>query len=87
MEWTLYDKTNERSFGNILQSIVLIYKQERNEFELFQHVTDGDKDTFRLGFRYMQVKYYIVSTPCAVSDRVVSLQKSVNQANGPSTKP
>ncbi|CAF4043862.1 unnamed protein product [Rotaria sordida] len=31
----------------------------------YEHVTDGDKDTFRLAFRYMQVKYYLVMTPCA----------------------
>ncbi|CAF2869932.1 unnamed protein product [Rotaria sp. Silwood2] len=29
------------------------------------HVTDGDKDTFRLAFRYMQIKYYLVMTPCS----------------------
>ncbi|CAF3574084.1 unnamed protein product [Rotaria socialis] len=31
----------------------------------YEYVTDGDKDTFRLGFRYMDVKYYIVMIPCA----------------------
>lgn len=42
---------------------------EENRFLLpiFQHVTDGDKDTFRIGFRFMNIKYYIVSVPCAVS--------------------
>ncbi|CAF3863785.1 unnamed protein product [Rotaria magnacalcarata] len=28
-------------------------------------ISDGDKDTFRLGFRYMQVKYYLVVIPCS----------------------
>ncbi|CAF4120168.1 unnamed protein product [Rotaria sp. Silwood2] len=31
----------------------------------YEYVTDGDKDTFRLGFRYMGVKYYLVMIPCA----------------------
>ncbi|CAF2495655.1 unnamed protein product [Rotaria sp. Silwood2] len=29
------------------------------------YVTHGDKDTFRFGFRYMDVKYYLVMIPCA----------------------
>ncbi|CAF0930915.1 unnamed protein product [Rotaria sordida] len=41
-------------------------KLMNDNYELFyKHVTDGDKDTFRLGFRYMNVKYYIVMIPCA----------------------
>ncbi|UJR25050.1 hypothetical protein I4U23_006410 [Adineta vaga] len=28
-------------------------------------ISDGDKDTFRLGFRYMNIKYYLVMIPCA----------------------
>ncbi|CAF0846526.1 unnamed protein product [Adineta ricciae] len=35
----------------------------------YQHfyggISDGDKDTFRFGFRYVNVKYYIVMIPCA----------------------
>jgi hypothetical protein len=47
-------------------SVTIIY----NNRCFFQAATDGDKDTFRLGFRYMNVKYYLVMIPCAVSYQV-----------------
>jgi hypothetical protein len=35
--------------------------------ELFyeKFISDGDKDTFRLAFRYMKIPYYIVGIPCS----------------------
>ncbi|CAF1218915.1 unnamed protein product [Rotaria sordida] len=33
----------------------------------YEHITDGDKDTFRLSFRYMHVKYYLVMIPCSLN--------------------
>ncbi|CAF3350704.1 unnamed protein product [Rotaria sp. Silwood1] len=45
---------------------IYMAKLMNDNHELFyKHVSSGDKDTFRLGFRYMDVKYYIVMIPCA----------------------
>ncbi|CAF1325480.1 unnamed protein product [Rotaria sordida] len=43
-----------------------ITKLMNDNHELFyKHVSGGDKDTFRFGFRYVNVKYYIVMIPCS----------------------
>jgi Mannosyltransferase putative len=46
-------------------------REEIIEVELFPllHVSDGDKDTFRLAFRYLRLNYYLVMVPCTVSTR------------------
>ncbi|CAF1335281.1 unnamed protein product [Rotaria sordida] len=41
-------------------------KLMNDNHELFyKHVSGGDKDTFRFGFRCVNVKYYIVMIPCS----------------------
>jgi hypothetical protein len=38
---------------------------DHSEFFYENFISHGDKDTFRLAFRYMKIPYYIVGIPCS----------------------
>ncbi|CAF4630191.1 unnamed protein product, partial [Rotaria sp. Silwood2] len=75
--WTLFNTSCAQHEYEFDSSMILVDKRRvwnglyltklmNDHYRIFyRHVTDGDKDTFRLAFRYMQIKYYLVMTPCS----------------------
>jgi hypothetical protein len=54
---------NKRRVWNGLYMAKLMGDHPEYFYEMF--ISHGDKDTFRLAFRYMKIPYYIVGIPCS----------------------
>ncbi|CAF1171960.1 unnamed protein product [Rotaria sordida] len=77
--WNILNTTCGQNEFELDSSVILVDKTRvwkglymtklmNDHHQLFyEHITDGDKDTFRLSFRYMHVKYYLVMIPCSVN--------------------
>ncbi|CAF5099847.1 unnamed protein product, partial [Rotaria sp. Silwood1] len=75
--WTIFNTSCAEHEYEFDSSVILVDKRRvwnglylaklmNDHYQIFyKHVTNGDKDTFRLAFRYMQIKYYLVMTPCS----------------------
>ncbi|CAF0912133.1 unnamed protein product [Rotaria sordida] len=75
--WTLFNTSCTQHEYEFDSAMILVDKRRvwnglyltkliHDYYQVFyHHVTDGDKDTFRLIFRYMQIKYYLVMIPCS----------------------
>ncbi|CAF1364325.1 unnamed protein product [Rotaria sp. Silwood1] len=75
--WNIFNTTCARDEFELDSAVILVDKTRvwkglymtklMNDYHqlFYEHITDGDKDTFRLGFRYMHVKYYLVMIPCS----------------------
>ncbi|CAF1463033.1 unnamed protein product [Adineta ricciae] len=74
--WNLLNTTCAHNELELDSSAILVDKRRvwkglyltklmNDKHTLFYQHTDGDKDTFRLAFRFMHIPYYLVGIPCS----------------------